>query len=52
MCIAIFYYDKIRLFEKGGVVELGSYDELMKKDTGQFRELVARQTVDVDYTIA
>ena len=43
--------DLIAVLDKGHVVELGSYDELMRKDTGQFRELVARQTVDVDYTV-
>lgn len=40
----------IAVLDKGQVVELGSYDELMKDDNGKFRELVARQTVDVDYT--
>lgn len=44
--------DLIAVLEKGQVVELGSYEELMKNDNGKFRELVARQTVDVDYTIS
>lgn len=43
--------DLIAVLDKGQVVELGSYDELMKNDTGRFRKLVARQTVDVDYTV-
>jgi ATP-binding cassette subfamily B (MDR/TAP) protein 10 len=43
--------DLIAVLDKGKVVELGSYDELMKDDNGRFRELVARQTVDVDYTV-
>ncbi len=43
--------DMIAVLDKGHVVELGTYDELMQKDTGQFRELVARQTVDVDYSV-
>lgn len=41
----------IAVLDKGHVVELGSYEELMKNDNGKFRELVARQTVDVDYTV-
>lgn len=43
--------DMIAVLDKGHVVELGTYEELMQKDTGQFRALVARQTVDVDYTV-
>jgi ATP-binding cassette, subfamily B (MDR/TAP), member 10 len=43
--------DMIAVLDKGQIVELGSYNELLQKDTGQFRELVARQTVDVDYTV-
>ncbi len=43
--------DLIAVLDKGQVVELGSYNELMQKDTGAFRELVARQTVDVDYSV-
>jgi ABC-type multidrug transport system fused ATPase/permease subunit len=43
--------DLIAVLDKGQVVELGSYNELMQKDTGTFRELVARQTVDVDYSV-
>ena len=43
--------DLIAVLDKGHVVELGTYNELMQKDTGQFRELVARQTVDVDYSV-
>lgn len=43
--------DLIAVLDKGRVVELGSYNELMQNDNGQFRELVARQTIDVDYTV-
>ena len=43
--------DLIAVLDKGKVVELGTYNELMQKDTGQFRELVARQTVDVEYSV-
>lgn len=43
--------DMIAVLEKGKIAELGTYNELVSKDTGQFRELVARQTVDVDYTV-
>lgn len=43
--------DLIAVLDKGRVVELGSYDELMKNDSGKFKELVARQTVDVEYTV-
>jgi ABC-type multidrug transport system fused ATPase/permease subunit len=43
--------DLIAVLDKGKVVELGTYNELIQKDTGQFRELVARQTVDVEYSV-
>ncbi len=43
--------DLIAVLDKGHVVELGTYDELLKKDSGQFKELVSRQTIDVDYTV-
>ncbi len=43
--------DLIAVLDKGQVVELGTYNELVQKDTGQFRELVARQTVDVEYSV-
>jgi ATP-binding cassette subfamily B (MDR/TAP) protein 10 len=37
--------DYIAVLDKGSVVELGSYNELMQKENGQFKELVDRQTV-------
>lgn len=43
--------DLIAVLDKGKIVELGTYNELIQKDTGQFRELVARQTVDVEYSV-
>ncbi len=43
--------DLIAVLDKGQVVELGTYNELVQNDTGQFRELVARQTVDVEYSV-
>ncbi len=43
--------DLIAVLDKGHVVELGTYDELLKKDSGQFKELVSRQTIDVDYSV-
>jgi ATP-binding cassette subfamily B (MDR/TAP) protein 10 len=43
--------DLIAVLDKGNVAELGTYNELMSKDTGQFRELVAKQTVEVDYSV-
>jgi ATP-binding cassette, subfamily B (MDR/TAP), member 10 len=43
--------DLIAVLDKGHVVELGTYSELIQKDDGQFKELVSRQTVDVDYTV-
>ncbi len=43
--------DLIAVLDKGQVVELGSYNELLQKDTGRFKELVARQTVEVDYSV-
>ena len=43
--------DLIAVLDKGQVVELGTYNQLMQKDTGKFRELVARQTVDVEYSV-
>ena len=42
--------DYIAVLDKGKVVELGTYNELMQKDKGQFKELVDRQTVDSDYS--
>jgi ATP-binding cassette subfamily B (MDR/TAP) protein 10 len=44
--------DMIAVLDKGGVAELGTYDELMSKDVGHFRELVSKQTIDVDYSIS
>ena len=44
--------DMIAVLDNGHVVELGTYNELMQNDTGQFKELVARQTVEVDYTVS
>lgn len=43
--------DLIAVLDKGKVVELGSYNELIQKDDGLFKELVARQTVEVDYSV-
>jgi len=44
--------DMIAVLEKGRVAELGTFEELMqKKEGGRFKELVAHQTIDVDYEI-
>ncbi|XP_071800167.1 ATP-binding cassette sub-family B member 10, mitochondrial-like [Asterias amurensis] len=37
--------NNIAVLEKGSVVELGSYEELMRVEDGVFRKLVERQTV-------
>ncbi|XP_038073870.1 ATP-binding cassette sub-family B member 10, mitochondrial-like [Patiria miniata] len=37
--------DNIAVLDKGSVVELGSYEELMRVEDGVFRKLVERQTV-------
>jgi ATP-binding cassette subfamily B (MDR/TAP) protein 10 len=42
--------DYIAVLDKGTVVELGTYNELMSKENGQFKELVERQTVENDVT--
>jgi ABC-type multidrug transport system fused ATPase/permease subunit len=43
--------DLIAVIDKGQVAELGNYSDLLQKDNGQFKELVARQTIDVDYSV-
>nr|QUF59445.1 ATP-binding cassette transporter Abcb10 [Brachionus angularis] len=43
--------DLIAVLDKGHIIESGTYNQLIQNDSGQFRELVARQTVNVDYTI-
>jgi ABC-type multidrug transport system fused ATPase/permease subunit len=44
--------DLIAVLERGRVAELGTFEELMqKKDGGRFKELVAHQTIDVDYEV-
>ena len=42
--------DYIAVLDKGKVVELGTYNELMLKENGQFKQLVQKQTVDSDYS--
>ena len=43
--------DMIAVLDKGNVVELGTFDKLMQSQSGMFRELVAHQSVHVDYEI-
>ena len=43
--------DLIAVLDRGHVVELGTFDNLMKNTNGQFKELVSHQTVDVDYEV-
>ena len=43
--------DYIAVLDKGRVVELGTYNELMAKEGGQFKELVEKQTVENDTNV-
>lgn len=43
--------DLIAVMDKGKIAEIGSYNDLIQNENGLFRELVSRQTVEVDYTV-
>lgn len=43
--------DMIAVLDKGRIAELGSYNDLMQNEKGLFKELVQRQTIDVDYSV-
>nr|UOU03332.1 ATP-binding cassette subfamily B10 [Brachionus rubens] len=43
--------DMIAVLNEGRIVESGSYSDLIQNDKGLFKELVSRQTVNVDYSI-
>ena len=38
--------DQIAVLDHGKVVEVGSYEQLMRLPNGMFRKLVERQTID------
>lgn len=43
--------DFIAVLDGGKVIELGTFDKLMQNSNGKFKELVAHQTVEVDYEV-
>lgn len=40
--------DRIFVIHKGRLIEQGTHEELMEIDGGIYRELVRRQTMDID----
>ena len=36
----IFFVDQIAVIHKGGIVEQGTYEELIRLDNGRFRALI------------
>ena len=43
--------DLIAVIDNGMIAELGTYNELIQKEDGRFKDLVAKQTVQVDYSV-
>ena len=44
----IYRCDKIFVLEKGGIVEQGTHEELLKNDTGLYKRLYSIQFTDID----
>lgn len=43
--------DLIAVLDKGHVIEMGTFENLMQNQSGMFKELVAHQSIDVDYEV-